>query len=98
VKYRPHDRPDAPERILFRIQIQLAKIPTQATSTTIAQIIECIENFLSPNEEKNSWQPTIQGRIAQMHWDQKAKPTPLLILAQSTEGVNVTIRSRNRMA
>lgn len=98
VKYRPHDRPDAPERVLFRIQIQLAKIPTQATSTTISQIIECIENFLSSEEEKNSWQPTIQGRIAQMHWDQKAKPTPLLILAQSTEGVNVTIRSRNRLA
>jgi hypothetical protein len=98
VKYRPHDRPEAPERVLFRIQIQLAKLPTQSTSSTIAQIIECIENFLSPEAEDHIWQPTIQGRIAQMHWDQKAKPTPLLVLAQSNDGVNVTLRSKNRLA
>ncbi|MDA0268131.1 MAG: hypothetical protein O3A14_14540 [Cyanobacteria bacterium] len=97
VEYRPHDRPEAKKRVLFRIQIQLAKLPTQATSTTISQIIDCIENFLSADIEKNSWQPTIQGRIAQMHWDQKAKPTPLVILAQSNEGVNVTLRSKNRI-
>ncbi len=96
VEYRPHDRPEAKKRVLFRIQIQLAKLPTQATSTTISQIIDCIENFLSADAEKNSWQPTIQGRIAQMHWDQKAKPTPLVILAQSNDGVNVTLRSKNR--
>ncbi|MGD1905400.1 MAG: hypothetical protein ACFB0C_05320 [Leptolyngbyaceae cyanobacterium] len=96
VEYKPHDRPNAKKRVLFRIQIQLAKLPTQATSTTISQIIDCIENFLSADAEKNSWQPTIQGRIAQMHWDQKAKPTPLVILAQSNEGVNVTLRSKNR--
>jgi hypothetical protein len=28
-----------------------------------------------------------------MHWDQKAKPTPLLVLEQSNEGVNVTFRT-----
>ncbi|WP_008315643.1 hypothetical protein [Leptolyngbya sp. PCC 6406] len=98
VQYKPQDRPDAKERVLFRIQIQLSKIPTQATSTTVSQVIDCIENFLSPDAEKNAWQPTIQGRIAQMHWDQKAKPTPLLILAQSNDGVNVTLRSKNRIA
>lgn len=97
VEYKPHDIPDSRKRVLFRIQIQLTKIPTQATSTTINQIIDCIENFLAPDAETNAWQPTIQGRIAQMHWDQKAKPTPLLILAQSNDGVNVTLRSaKNR--
>lgn len=81
-------------RILFRIQIKLAKIPTQPTSTTISQIIECMTKFMSQegNEDSN-WQPTIQGRIAYMHWDQKAKPTPLLVLEQTTEGVNVTFRT-----
>jgi hypothetical protein len=28
-----------------------------------------------------------------MSWDQKAKPTPLLVLEQSEEGVNVSFRS-----
>jgi hypothetical protein len=26
-------------------------------------------------------------------WDQKAKPTPLLVLEQSEEGVNISFRS-----
>jgi hypothetical protein len=30
-----------------------------------------------------------------MHWDQKAKPTPLLVVEQSNDGVNVTLRSKN---
>ncbi|MEM6423734.1 MAG: hypothetical protein AAGF66_04510 [Cyanobacteria bacterium P01_H01_bin.119] len=84
------------ERVVFRIQFKLAKLPTQTTSATISQIIECIETFLSEDVEEMNWQPTIQGRLAQMHWDQKAKPTPLLVLAQSAEGVNVTFRSSNR--
>ncbi|MCA1992133.1 MAG: hypothetical protein LDL41_08810 [Coleofasciculus sp. S288] len=79
-------------RVLFRIQIILMKIPTQATSATISQIIDCIETFLSPDEDHESWQPTIQGRLVLIRWDQKAKPTPLLVLQQSTEGVNVTLR------
>jgi len=78
--------------VLFRIQIKLAKIPTQPTSVTITQIIECMTTFMSQDTD-DSWQPTLQGRIAYMHWDQKAKPTPLLVLEQSTEGVNVTFRS-----
>jgi len=81
------------QRVLFRIQIKLMKLPTQATSTTISQIIDCIETFLSPSEDHESWQPTIQGRIAVMHWDQKAKPTPLLVLEQSADGVNVSFRT-----
>ncbi|NEP02715.1 MAG: hypothetical protein F6K58_29510 [Symploca sp. SIO2E9] len=80
--------------VLFRIQVKLTKLPTQATSATISQIIDCIEHFLNPDDE--SWQPTIQGRIVSISWDQKAKPTPLLVLQQSSEGVNVTFRSRRR--
>jgi hypothetical protein len=83
-------------RVLFRIQIKLAKLPTQPTSVTITQIIECMQKFMSQVAEDEHWQPTIQGRIAYMHWDQKAKPTPLLVLEQTTEGVNVTFRT-NRM-
>jgi hypothetical protein len=75
------------------VQIRLTKLPTQATSATISQIIDCIETYLSPREEDDTWQPTIQGRIVYMHWDQKAKPTPLLVLEQSNEGVNVTFRT-----
>ena len=28
-------------------------------------------------------------------WDQKARPTPLLVLEQSEEGVNVTMKNKN---
>lgn len=97
VEYTLNDHPGAKKRVLFRIQFQLAKLPTQSTSTTINQIIECIETFLGPEGENQHWQPTLQGRIAYMHWDQKAKPTPLLVLEQSSEGVNVTLRSRNNI-
>ncbi|MBW4651163.1 MAG: hypothetical protein KME06_21100 [Kastovskya adunca ATA6-11-RM4] len=82
------------KRVLFRIQIRLMKLPTQSTSATISQIIDCIETFLSPAEDHDSWQPTIQGRIVVINWDQKAKPTPLLVLEQSSEGVNVTLKTK----
>ncbi|MBD2629851.1 hypothetical protein [Trichormus variabilis] len=85
--------PNIVKRVLFRIQIRLMKLPTQATSATISQIMDCIETYLSPREDDDTWQPTIQGRIVYMHWDQKAKPTPLLVLEQSNEGVNVTFRT-----
>jgi hypothetical protein len=85
------------KRVLFRIQIKLAKLPAQPTSATISQILECMQSFMSQSTDHDTWQPTIQGRIAYMHWDQKAKPTPLLVLEQSTEGVNVTFRTA-RMA
>ncbi|NJL45563.1 MAG: hypothetical protein HC922_07170 [Leptolyngbyaceae cyanobacterium SM2_3_12] len=97
VGYLLNDNPGAKKRVLFRIQIKLAKLPTQATSATISQLIDCIEKFMSPDAEESHWQPTIQGRIAYMHWDQKAKPTPLLVIEQSNDGVNVTLRSRNTM-
>ena len=98
VVYKTSEALGSKTRVLFRIQFKLAKLPTQSTSSTINQIIDCIETFLSPEAEGGAWQPTIQGRLANMHWDQKAKPTPLLILQQSNEGVNVTLRSTNRLA
>lgn len=86
-------------RVLFRVQIKLVKLPTQATSITVQEIIDCIENFLSPERDDKFWQPTLLGRLATMRWDQKAKPTPLLVLEQTSEGVNVTFRSSsNRVA
>jgi hypothetical protein len=93
VEYESGTPPNIAKRVLFRIQIRLMKLPTQATSATISQIIDCLETYLSPTDEEDNWQPTIQGRIAHMHWDQKAKPTPLLVLEQSNEGVNVTFRT-----
>jgi hypothetical protein len=93
VEYEAGTQQESIKRVLFRIQIRLMKLPTQATSATISQIIDCIETYLSPVEDEDTWQPTIQGRIASMHWDQKAKPTPLLVLEQSNEGVNVTFRT-----
>ncbi|NJO39701.1 MAG: hypothetical protein HC769_05475 [Cyanobacteria bacterium CRU_2_1] len=92
VEYDPSNSPRGSKRVLFRIQIKLTKLPTQPTSVTINQIIECMQRFMSPDADDN-WQPTVQGRIASMHWDQKAKPTPLLVLEQSNEGVNVTFRT-----
>lgn len=100
IEYDPSITPKGggggPKRVLFRVQIKLTKLPTQPTSVTISQIIECMQKFMSQDGDDH-WQPTIQGRIARMHWDQKAKPTPLLVLEQSNEGVNVTFRT-NRMA
>lgn len=91
VEYDPSNSPKGTKRVLFRIQVKLTKLPTQPTSATISQIIECMQRFMSQNND--NWQPTIQGRIVSMHWDQKAKPTPLLVLEQSNEGVNVTFRT-----
>lgn len=93
VEYEPGDMPKGTRRVLFRVEIKIFKLPTQPTSVTINQIIDCMETFLSPTSENETWQPTIQGRIATMHWDQKAKPTPLLVLEQTQEGSNVTFKT-----
>jgi hypothetical protein len=84
----------AKKRVLFRIQIKMTKLPTQPTSATIGQVIDCIETYLSPAGDNDTWQPAIQGRVAYIHWDQHAKPTPLLVLEQTNEGVNVTFRTK----
>lgn len=93
VEYETGEGAKASKRVLFRIQIKLTKLPTQPTSATIGQIIDCIETYLSPVGDNDTWQPAIQGRLAYIHWDQTAKPTPLLVLEQSNEGVNVTFRT-----
>ncbi|MGK7956771.1 MAG: hypothetical protein AB4063_16200 [Crocosphaera sp.] len=80
--------------VLFRISIKLVKLPTQSSASTVSQIIECIENFLSSITSDENWQPAIQGQVVMISWDQKAKPTPLLVLEQSEEGLNVTHRNR----
>ena len=97
IEYETGVAPNIVKRVLFRAQIRLIKLPTQATSSTISQIINCIETYLSPKQNDDSWQPTIQGRIVYMHWDQKAKPTPLLVLEQTNEGVNVTFRTSRQI-
>jgi hypothetical protein len=94
VTYQTDEYDDSTKGVLFRIEIKLAKLPTQTTSSTIQEVTDCIEAFLRPGEEAETWQPTIQGRMAYMHWDQKAKPTPLLVLEQTQEGMNVTIRTK----
>lgn len=91
VTYETGDGGKRAKRVLFRIQIKLMKLPTQATSATISQIIDCIETFLSPADDHDTWQPTIQGRMVKLNWDQKAKPTPLLVLEQLNEGGNVSL-------
>jgi hypothetical protein len=93
VTYETESHGKRTKGVLFRVQIKLTKLPTQATSATIQQIIDCIETYLSPEQDHENWQPSIQGRVAIMQWDQKAKPTPLLVLEQSGEGVNVSFRT-----
>ncbi len=93
VQYETGTGGQVKKRVLFRIQIKLTKLPTQPTSATISQIIDCIETYLSPAADEDTWQPALQGRVAFIHWDQNAKPTPLLVLEQTNEGVNVTFRT-----
>ncbi len=93
VEYQPGGRPKGTSRVLFRIQIKLTKIPTQPSSETVKQIVTCIENFLRLPDEHETWQPTIQNRVVMIHWDQKAMPTPLLVLEQTHEGASVVYRT-----
>lgn len=86
VEYETGEPGNLTKKVLFRISIKLMKLPTQATSQTINQIIDCLETYLSPGDDRDNWTPTIQGRIVHIDWDQKAKPTPLLVLEQSNDG------------
>jgi hypothetical protein len=96
LEYETGEGAKSTKGVLFRIEVKLTKLPTQPTSVTIGQIIDCIETYLSTAQDDHSWQPTIQGRVAYIHWDQKAKPTPLLVLEQSNEGVNVTFATKRQ--
>ena len=68
--------------VLFRISIKLIKLPTQSSNATVTQIIECIEHFLAPRSHHEKLQPAIQGQVVLISWDQKAKPTPLLVIPE----------------
>ncbi len=82
-------------RVLFRVQIKLTKLPIQSSSSTINQILDCIEHYLSPEEGQENWQGAIQGQVVNLSWDQDAKPTPLLVLEQLEEGVNFNFRGKS---
>ena len=90
VDYQIDERGKRQRRVLFRIHVQLKKLPTQVSSKTVSEVIDCVETFLSSQEDRKDWQPVIHKRIVYINWDQKAKPTPLLVLQQSNEGVNVS--------
>ena len=55
-------------RILFHIQVKLTKLPTQSTSTTINQIVECVEMFLSPTQRRNKWSSSSQESNRHKSW------------------------------
>ena len=93
VYYETETQGKRTKRVLFRIQIKLIKLPTQSSSNTVKEIIKCVEKYLSPSDIENNWQPAIQGRVVALQWDQKAKPTPLLVLQQLSDGSNVSFRS-----
>jgi len=96
VSYAPRDRPEE-RKVLFRVQVKLMKIPTQPSSQTIAQLIDCVEHYIKPSPDDEYWQPTVQGKLLTMEWDQKAKPTPLLVLEQGQDGGNVVFNSRSKI-
>lgn len=89
--YKTDKRGETEKRVLFRIQLKLMKLPSQSAARTIQEIIQCLEGFLNSESRAPDWQPTIAGRMVQINWDQKAKPTPLLVFQQSTEGMNVSL-------
>jgi len=94
VSYKPDHQNDTRARVLFRIQVRLSKIPTQGTSNTLKDLSVALENFIVATDTNRNWTPTIQGRIANISWDQKAKPTPLLVIEQTNDGSNVSFRSK----
>ena len=81
-------------RVLFRIQIKLQKLPKQSSSETIQELTKCLETFLAPEGVDDNWQPVIQGYIVSISWNQQCKPTPLLLLEQHHEGMNVSFSTK----
>jgi len=94
VEYNLRGLKKAKSAVLFRVQIRLLKLPMQATSVTVKQVVDCLEAYMSPTTDHATWQPTLQGRIVTISWDQAAKPTPLLVLEQLNDGSNVTFRTK----
>lgn len=80
--------------VLFRVQIKLTKLPIRTSSSLVEEIIDCVERYLCPEDGPENWTPTINNRVVIINWDQKAKPTPLLVILQAEEG-SATIRNNN---
>ncbi|MGK7936110.1 MAG: hypothetical protein AB4206_09990 [Xenococcaceae cyanobacterium] len=94
ITYKTNIEEKTTRRVIFRIQIKLQKLPKQSTSETIKQIIQCLETFLAPEGVDENWQPVIHGYLVSISWNQKCKPTPLLLLEQHNEGMNVSFRTK----
>lgn len=89
VIYETNSRGKRSKGVLFRIRIQLTKLPTQTSSATIEGIIACIVRFLHPERAmQQNWQPALMGKLVNIHWDQLARPTPMLVFEQTSEGVS----------
>ena len=94
VSYKPEHHDDTQIRVLFRINVKLAKIPLNGSQSILKELAIGLENFVSASDANRNWQPTIQGRLAIISWDQNAKPTPLLVIEQTNEGANVLLRNK----
>ncbi|NJL84503.1 MAG: hypothetical protein HC890_19075 [Chloroflexaceae bacterium] len=75
------------KRSLFRVFVQLVKMPKQQHAAIMKELIECFETFLSTGGADETWQPLVQNRLTSINWNWETKPTPLLILRQSDEGL-----------
>lgn len=88
--YETNSRGKRSKGVLFRVRIQLTKMPIQTTTATVDGIIRCIARFLHPDlETQQGWQPSLFGKLVELHWDQQARPTPMLVFEQTPEGVNI---------
>ncbi|BBC22624.1 hypothetical protein [Pseudanabaena sp. ABRG5-3] len=94
VSYQPEHHDDSQIRVLFRIHVKLSKIPAHGSQSILKELAAGLENFVSASEANRNWQPTIQGRLAVISWDQTAKPTPVLVIEQTNEGTNVLMRNK----
>jgi hypothetical protein len=94
VSYKPEHHDNTQIRVLFRIHVKLAKIPANGSQSILKDLAIGLESFVVASDEKRNWQPTIQGRLAIISWDQTAKPTPLLVIEQTNEGANVLMRNK----
>jgi hypothetical protein len=94
VSFQPEHHDDSQIRTLFRIHVKLPKIPAHGSQSILKDLADGLENFVVASDENRNWQPTIQGRLAVISWDQSAKPTPLLVIEQTNEGANVLIRNK----
>jgi hypothetical protein len=94
VSYQPEHHDDSQIRTLFRIHVKLAKIPAHGSQSILKDLATGLENFVVASDANRNWQPTIQGRLAVISWDQTAKPTPLLVIEQTNEGKNVLMKNK----